>query len=102
MREETEAEFLDFILNERMALYFRRHTKEHPVTAQERMQIEKVIDDYDRILSLLDDEQQNILNNCVDAMTGNMAQENEIYYRGGFQDGILLDQLVKRYKKQKK
>ncbi|MDO5431771.1 hypothetical protein [Eubacterium sp.] len=101
MREETEEEFLNFLMNERMALHFARYKGEHPNTPQERMKIEKVDAAYNEILALLDEEHRDILNQCVNAMTDNMAQENEAFYLGGFRDGLRLDQLVRQYKEQK-
>ena len=98
MTEKTEKQFIEGIIGERMALHYRQFQKEHPSTPKQEQAEIQLKQAYEKVRSVLDKEHQRLLNDCVDRMVANVASDNELYYRAGFEDGIRLDYWIKNCK----
>ena len=94
----NEEDFLQMIMTERMQMHYQRYGEQHPVRPEQLQEDKRIEQAYERLLEHLDAEDQKLLREYVNAITADIAKENELFYQAGVRDGINLDRLVKELK----
>ena len=69
-----------------------------PAKIHREDQIERA---FERVVEKLDTKSQKILRDYINAISADLSEENELFYRAGVRDGVNLDRLVKEMKESK-
>ena len=82
-------------------MHREQHRKEHPESAEDKKKTKEREQDYETVLSVLDEAHKEALNRFLDTLVADAAADNEFYYLAGFRDGIQLDWMVETMRKRK-
>lgn len=94
----NEEDFLQMIMTERMQMHYQRYREQHPVRPEQLQEDKRIEQAYERLQEHLNAEDPKLLREYVNAITADIAKENELFYQAGVRDGINLDRLVKELK----
>ena len=94
MTEQTDQEFIDTFVTERMQMHY---SKRYPILTGEELAAALQLEaEYNHALEKLPPEDASAIKNFHEAVTNQLSEEGVFYYLKGIKDGLLLYRALKK------
>ncbi len=94
-------DFKAMLVTERMQMHYGEFRKENPAEPAKIHREDQIEWAFERVVEKLDTKSQKILRDYINAISADLSEENELFYRAGVRDGVNLDRLVKEMNESK-